>query len=205
MNKFYRGIKRVFGGIFKVLYRVKFIGREKEVFDKPYIVCANHTSLMDVVMLVLAFKSQIRFMSKKEVFHTPILGWFAKSMGAFPVDRKNGDVAAIKKTISMLEDGEKVGIFPQGTRRPYENPRDTEVKDGIGMIASRAGVGFVPVYIKTKRGKLSLFRKTRVIVGDYISLEEINAEGTGKEKYAQITNYVFDKVCDLGENTDVKW
>ena len=205
MNKFYRGIKRVFGGIFKVLYRVKFIGREKEVLDKPYIVCANHTSLMDVVMLVLAFKSQIRFMSKKEVFHTPILGWFAKSMGAFPVDRKNGDVAAIKKTISMLEDGEKVGIFPQGTRRPYENPRDTEVKDGIGMIASRAGVGFVPVYIKTKRGKLSLFRKTRVIVGDYISLEEINAEGTGKEKYAQITNYVFDKVCDLGENTEVKW
>ena len=205
MNGFYRFIKGFFGGVCKVLYRIKVVNPEKEVLDKPYIVCANHTSFMDVVAMVIAFKGQIRFMAKKEVFPVPILGWFVKSMGAFPVDRKGGDVAAIKKTLELLKNGERVGVFPQGTRRPFVDPRTTEIKDGIGMMASRAGVGFVPVFIKTKKGKLQMFRKTRVIIGDYIPPEELEFTETGKEKYRLISHYVFDKICDLGENTEIKW
>lgn len=122
-------------------------------------------------------------------------------MGAFPVDRKGGDVAAIKKTISMLKEGECVGIFPQGTRIPYVNPRETEVKDGVGMIASRAGVGIVPVFIKNKSGKLKPFCRNTVIIGDYISPEEIAFPNlSGKEKYKAISEYVFDRICSLGEN-----
>lgn len=204
MNRFYRFIRGFFGGFFKLVYRVKIVGRENEVTDKPYIVCANHTSLMDVVMLVISFKGQINFMAKKEIFKVPILRSFVKAMGGFPIDRKGSDVAAIKKTISMLNEGNNIGIFPQGTRRPFENPRDTEVKDGIGMIASRAGVGFMPVYIKTKREKLSLFRRTKIVIGEYISPEELSCDKTGREKYAYVSEYVFDKVCALGENTEVR-
>ena len=204
MNRFYRFIRGFFGGFFKLVYRVKIVGRENEVTDKPYIVCANHTSLMDVVMLVISFKGQIHFMAKKEIFKVPILRSFVKAMGGFPIDRKGSDVAAIKKTISMLNEGNNIGIFPQGTRRPFENPRDTEVKDGIGMIASRAGVGFMPVYIKTKREKLSLFRRTKIVIGEYISPEELSCDKTGREKYAYVSEYVFDKVCALGENTEVR-
>ena len=204
MNRFYRFIRGFFGGFFKLVYRVKIVGRENEVTDKPYIVCANHTSLMDVVMLVISFKGQINFMAKKEIFKVPILRSFVKAMGGFPIDRKGSDVAAIKKTISMLNEGNNIGIFPQGTRRPFENPRDTEVKDGIGMIASRAGVGFMPVYIKTKREKLSLFRRTKIVIGEYISPEELACDKTGREKYAYVSEYVFDKVCALGENTEVR-
>ena len=200
LNRFYRVVKAIFGGLFKLLLRVKPVNSEKEVFDKPFIVVANHTALMDVVAIVIAMKNQIRFMAKKEIFKIPVLNWFAKSMGAFPVDRKAGDVAAIKKTISMLKDGECIGIFPQGTRRPYENPRDTEVKDGVGMIAVRAGVGIVPVYIKNKKGKLKFFHRNTVIIGDYISPEELEFDGiSGSEKYKKISEYAFDKVCTLGE------
>ena len=204
MNRFYRFIRGFFGGFFKLVYRVKIVGRENEITDKPYIVCANHTSLMDVVMLVISFKGQINFMAKKEIFKVPILRSFVKAMGGFPIDRKGSEVAAIKKTISMLNEGNNIGIFPQGTRRPFENPRDTEVKDGIGMIASRAGVGFMPVYIKTKREKLSLFRRTKIVIGEYISPEELACDKTGREKYAYVSEYVFDKVCALGENTEVR-
>ena len=204
MNRFYRFIRGFFGGFFKLVYRVKIVGKENEITDKPYIVCANHTSLMDVVMLVISFKGQIHFMAKKEIFKVPILRSFVKAMGGFPIDRKGSDVAAIKKTISMLNEGNNIGIFPQGTRRPFENPRDTEVKDGIGMIASRAGVGFMPVYIKTKREKLSLFRRTKIVIGEYISPEELACDKTGREKYAYVSEYVFDKVCALGENTEVR-
>lgn len=205
MNRFYRITKKLFGGLFKLLYRIKVVNPENEVLDRPYIVCSNHTSLMDVVAIVIAFKGQVRFMAKKEVFKIPILSWFVKSMGAFPVDRKGGDVAAIKKTIEMLKDGERIGIFPQGTRCPYVDPRDTEIKDGVGMIASRAEVGFLPIFVKTKKGKLRMFRKTRVIIGEYISPEEYASSLTGREKYKAISHYVFDKVCELNERTEVKW
>ena len=204
MNRFYRFIRGFFGGFFKLVYRVKIVGRENEITDKPYIVCANHTSLMDVVMLVISFKGQINFMAKQEIFKVPLLRSFVKAMGGFPIDRKGSDVAAIKKTIGMLNEGNNIGIFPQGTRCPFKNPRDTEVKDGIGMIASRAGVGFMHVYIKTKREKLSIFRRTKIIIGEYISPEELTCDKTGREKYAHISNYVFDKVCTLGESSEVR-
>lgn len=201
LNRFYRAMKWIFGGIFKVLYRIKPHNRENEVFDKPFIVCANHTSMLDVGAIVMSMKNQIRFMAKKEAFKVPLLRGFIKSMGAFPVDRKGGDVGAIKKTISMLNEGECIGIFPQGTRIPYVNPRETEVKDGVGMIASRAGVGIIPVFIKNKSGKLKIFRRNNVIIGKYISPEEIAfPELSGRQKYKAISEYIFDKICTLGES-----
>ena len=204
-RRFYRVVKFLLGKIVGFFLGVRVKNKDKEVFDKPFILCANHTSLLDAIVIVIAMKNQIRYMGKKEIFKIPLLNLFIKAMGAFPVDRKKGDVAAIKKTLEILKGGECVGIFPQGTRRPYENPRDTEVKDGIGMMASRAGVGIVPVYIKNKSGKVKWFHKNTVIIGDYISPEEIAfPELSGREKYKAISNYAFDKICSIGESWEDK-
>ncbi len=205
MNKFYTKMKRFFGGLFKRLYRVRIVNSEKEPLGIPYIVCCNHTALMDVTVISLSMKSQVHYMAKKEVFKVPILKSFAKAMGAFPVDRKHGDVGAVKKTIELLKEGECVGVFPQGTRKPYVHPRDTEIKNGIGMFADRAGVGILPVCIRTKKHKLKLFRKTEFIIGDYISPEDIKFEEyTGKEKYQRIADYAFSKICELYDEGIVK-
>ena len=205
MNGFYRRIKKLFGWIFKKLYRVRIINPEKEVTDKPYIVCCNHTALMDVTVISLAMKTQVRYMAKKEVFKIPLLRGFVKAMGAFPVDRKRGDVGAVKKTIELLKNGECVGVFPQGTRMPYVHPKDTTIKNGIGMFAERAGVGIVPVCIRTKKHKLKLFRKTEFIIGDYISSSELAFdEYTGKEKYQKIADYAFSKVVELYDGAENK-
>ena len=204
-RRFYRVVKFLLGKIVGFFLGVRVKNKDKEIFDKPFILCANHTSLLDAIVIVIAMKNQIRYMGKKEIFKIPLLNLFIKAMGAFPVDRKKGDVAAIKKTLEILKGGECVGIFPQGTRHPYENPRDTEVKDGIGMMASRAGVGIVPVYIKNKSGKVKWFHKNTVIIGDYISPEEIAfPELSGREKYKAISNYAFDKICSIGESWEDK-
>lgn len=204
-RRFYRAVKFLLGKIVGFFLGVRVKNKDKEIFDKPFILCANHTSLLDAIVIVIAMKNQIRYMGKKEIFKIPLLNLFIKAMGAFPVDRKKGDVAAIKKTLEILKGGECVGIFPQGTRHPYENPRDTEVKDGIGMMASRAGVGIVPVYIKNKSGKVKWFHKNTVIIGDYISPEEIAfPELSGREKYKAISNYAFDKICSIGESWEDK-
>ncbi|MBO5286691.1 MAG: 1-acyl-sn-glycerol-3-phosphate acyltransferase [Clostridia bacterium] len=205
MNRFYRTMKRLFGKLFKFLFRVKIVNPEKEIEGVPFVVCCNHTSLFDVCVISLAMKNQIRYMAKKEIFKVPILAQFVKAMGAFPVDRKAGDVGAVKKSIEILEGGECLGVFPQGTRQPRVNPRDAKIKNGIGMFASRANVGILPVCIKTKKNKLRFFRKTEFIIGDYIPPQDIAFEGlSGKERYEKISEYAFSKVADLFEGADKK-
>ncbi|MBO5313191.1 MAG: 1-acyl-sn-glycerol-3-phosphate acyltransferase [Clostridia bacterium] len=200
MNKFYKWIKRLFGGLFKLIYRVKIVNPQNEPLDKPYILCCNHTSLMDVTVISLSMQRQIHYMAKKEVFKVPILSSFARAMGAFPVDRKNGDVGAVKKTIEMLKMGECVGVFPQGTRQPYVPLREATIKNGVGMFSDRSGVGLLPVCIKTKKNKLKLFRRTELIIGEYISCEELEfSELSGREKYSKIAEYGFSKIIELYE------
>ena len=70
--KMYSFIKYAFGWIFKILYRIKVVNPEDfPETDKPYIICANHSHLFDVVPMVIYSKRKIRFMAKKEVFHAP--------------------------------------------------------------------------------------------------------------------------------------
>jgi 1-acyl-sn-glycerol-3-phosphate acyltransferase len=72
-NKFYSKIKRFFAGLFKRLLRITIVNPENEPTDKSYIVCCNHTALLDVVVIVASLKRQVSFMAKKEVFKVPIL------------------------------------------------------------------------------------------------------------------------------------
>ncbi len=205
MNKFYRFIKKNFAWLFKFFYRFKVVNPENEPKETPYIVCANHTHLFDVVPTVVYLKPQIHFMAKKEVFKTPFLGKFAKAMGAYSVDRGAGDVGAIKKTIEILKNGECICMFPQGTRIPYLDPKETEAKDGVGMIASRAKVGILPVCIRTKKNKVKLFRKTEFVIGEYLTPEILEfPELAGKEKYRAIANLVHTKICELNDQIERK-
>ncbi len=199
---FYRFMKFTFGWIFRLLYGMRVRGKENEPVGKNFVIIANHTSLMDVVPLAIALKTQIRFMAKKEIFKVPILRGFVKGMGGFPVDRKKGDVSAIKKTIEILKDDYGcVGIFPQGTRCPYEDPRKTPIKDGCSMVALKAGVGILPVAIKTKKSKLRLFRRTEIVIGECIDTGAIELQGEAlREQYTYLTGYAFDKVCTMLES-----
>ena len=205
MNKFYKVMKAIFGGFYKCLYRVKIYNKEKEVFDRPFIVCANHTSMMDGPVVTVGLKNQIRCMAKREVFKIPFVGLFLKSMGAFPIDRKKGDIAAVRQTLDILKEGNPIAVFPQGTRMPYVHPRDAEIKSGIGMFADRAGVGILPVCIKTKKNKVRIFRRTKFIIGDYIPPEDLKFEGVvGRERFQKIAEYAFSKVTELYEAEEAK-
>ena len=81
-----------------------------------------------------------------------------------------------------------------------DDMKETEIKDGIGMVAKRANVGILPVAIKTKKGKLKFFRKTEFIVGEYISPEDFTFDGSNKEQYEKISDYAFNETCKLLES-----
>lgn len=183
----------------KLFYRLKFVGTENEPQEGALLVCSNHISAADPFLVSAATRNQISYMAKKELFGVPIVGSILRSAGSFPVDRKASDVSAIKKAIAILKAGGRVGIFPQGTRRPGESPRDTEIKSGAAMIAVRAEVDILPVFVHRKNNTPRLFRKTTVIIGKPIKFSELGYDPEKSGEYTRIAELIFDEVCKLGE------
>ncbi len=193
----YMRVHRMLSGIVRFFLRVHIKGVENIPKDGGMVVCANHISLTDPVSIAAVFPRQLTFLAKAELFRIPVLRSLIRAFGAHPLDRR-GDISAMKKAISMAEEGMPVLIFPQGTRHKGENPRDTAIKSGAGMIAMRAGVPLLPVCIKTKRMKYRFLRRIDIIIGTPVDPVALGLTNGGSAEYATATRAVFDKLCDLG-------
>ena len=202
MNKFYAFFKFLIGWVFRLSYRLRVVNKHNQPKkgDGPFIVCANHISAMDPIMIAVALKHvQTHYLAKESIFKNKIAGWFFRNLGMIPVTRSGNDVGALKTTIKNLKEGRSIGIFPQGTRHPGKDPRDTKLRGGVGMIQAYSGASILPIYIETKDNRVKFFRKITVVLGEVITPEEIGKEGKGKDEYDRISNLVFDRICTLGE------
>ena len=197
--KLYRFLKGMLLGIIKLLFRIKAVGRENEPEDGAYIICSNHISFADVILIGAVIKRPVRFLAKAELFKIPVLGAFFKAMGAVPIKRGAADVGAIKTSIKLLSENEIVAVFIQGTRCPGKELAETETKSGAAMMAYRAQVPVLPIYIDSKNNKLKLFRRNTVRIGKLISAEEMNFEAGSKSEYDRVTKMIFDRIIDMSE------
>lgn len=201
MTKTYKRYYSFFAGMFGFFYNIKVEGKENIPENDGFLVCSNHFSATDPIKIGYAFKGhQLFFMAKKELFKVPVLSYLIKVLGAFPVDRAKADVGAIRHMLSLLESGESAAMFPQGTRHPEEDPRNTAIKTGAGMIAAKTGASVVPVFIDQKNFKHRVFRKTRIIIGKPISPEELAYANGVPGEYARISKQIFDAICKTGED-----
>lgn len=199
--RFYAVAKAVLGPVIKLFMRIRVTNKEKEFSGEGgLVVCANHLNMLDCITLAIAFKRQIRFLAKKELFSVPLLKGLISSLGAFGVDRSGGNVGAIKKTISLLSNGATVGIFPQGTRCPGIDVKETKFKSGAAMAAFHANVPIQPVFIKVKDGRYRFLRKKEVIIGDVIGWDELGFEDGEHADYTEATKIIKARIAELEES-----
>lgn len=197
---FYTGAIKVLGPVVKFLFSVKKIEGLENLPDDGGLVCANHTSFADPIVLSVALRKPIKYMGKAELFKIPILNLIIKGFGAFPVKRGGADPASLRTAEKLLNDGEFVGVFPQGTRCPKVPFEQTEVKVGAGLISYRSGCRVIPVFMKTPKHKLSLFRKTYIVIGKPIENSEFDfIDGTVKE-YEAASKRIFEDICALSDS-----
>jgi 1-acyl-sn-glycerol-3-phosphate acyltransferase len=200
-ERFYQNVHRLLAKAVLKLFRVRIVHAEREPAEGNYLLCANHTSAMDVVVIGAALqKQQPHFMAKKELFRIPLLRGLIRLLGAFPVDR-SGDVGAIRTTMSLLQEGKCVGMFPQGTRCPGRPPMQTRdrLKNGAGMLCLRAGVQVLPVCLRSRGDKTRLFRRTEILIGEPITIAQLNAAEPSHAEYVRVTELIFDRICALYE------
>ena len=132
--------------IFKLIFRLKIIGRENIPKTGPFVIVANHSSLLDGFVLVSSVKPKITFMSAAYLFKMPFVGNILRGVGAIPVQGKGNDIKLIKNAMKVLQAGGVLGIFPEG--RITNEKDDFSAKAGAAYLAVKADVPIIPMAIK---------------------------------------------------------
>ena len=132
--------------VFPVVFRIRAYGRENVPSGGPVILAANHQSFLDPPLVGVGLTRQVHYMARKGLFRrwSPFT-WLIESLNAFPVDRRRGDISAVRETLRRLKAGAAVLAFPEGTRS--RGGRVGAFKAGIFMIAARSGAPVVPTAI----------------------------------------------------------
>jgi 1-acyl-sn-glycerol-3-phosphate acyltransferase len=152
---------------FLVYFRLQRVGREHLPRTGPLLLAANHRSFLDPFVIGALVRRPVYYMAKRELFEKRWQAWVLNALGAFPVDRGTGDGEAMATARAILERGDCVVVFPEGTRVREGALRDP--RRGIGRLALETGTPVAPVAVigteHVRRGWRIRPRKVRLRVG----------------------------------------
>lgn len=187
-------VRSVLWILYKIIYRVKVIGKENVPKDEPFILCGNHVDFIKVPVIELftTGRRRVYFMAKIELLKNPILRWFAYLFNVIPVKRGKKDLNAMKQSLQALNQGDVLGIFPEGTTNGLA--KKVKVKTGTAYMALRTGSKVLPVGIKTTK-----FKRIIVNIGKPIDYSKKQIKNPEKELLEETTKEIMDKIIMLTE------
>ena len=152
--------------------RARVVGKHNIPKSGPFLLAPIHRSNIDTPLAAAVTSRRMRFMGKDTIWKVKPVGWIISSLGAFPVTRGSADREALKRCIAVLESGEPLVLFPEGTRQ--SGPLVQPLFDGAAYVAVKAGVPIIPVGIGGSEGvmpkgsKMIYPRKCVLVVGEPI-------------------------------------
>ena len=187
--RFYRGAYRITRAALGIVFWIDVRGKEN-IPEGAAMVCSNHSSVIDPLLIAFAFgiDSFLHFIAKAELFKAPILSTIVAKLGAIKVDRRMMDVSTIKNTFEYFKNGEKVAIFPEGTRASQADY--IAAKSGAVKLADRGNVPIVPVFVPRKK---KVFRALPLVIG----VPYYVAKQAGKrsaEDYSRLADDLMGKI-----------
>ena len=181
---------------FNLVHPNRAIGREN-IPQGPVLLCPNHTRMSDPLFAVFALgiKNRPQVLAKKELLDIPVLGWLLGKAGVMGVARGKSDVGAVKQVLKCLKSGEKLLVFPEGTRH-RDGSLDEEGKTGVAMFSLRTGTPILPMYIPAEK---KWFRRTPVVFGEpYLPTVAGGGKGTAEE-YKAVAKELMRRIAQLEE------
>lgn len=139
----YRAVRRGVRMALLPYLRTASTGVESLSLDGPLILAPAHRSHLDSVVVAALGQRRVRALAKESLFTTPGLGRACAVMGAIPVRRGEADLAAMKSAKGLLDQGEAMIVFPEGSRR--SGREIGELFDGVAWLAARTGARVVPI------------------------------------------------------------
>lgn len=185
----------------RIYWRGTIKGLENVPKTGPFVVAPVHRSNADGPLVVILTRRRMRYMSKDGMFKIHWLGQVFRAMGAFPVNREVVDRAALKTAADVLERGEPLVLFPEGSRKSGDKIED--LHEGAVYLAMKAGAPIVPVGIGNSdkanpKGKLLLRPvKIRMIVGEPIRYQAPESGRISRSEITAHTQLLQTRLQDL--------
>lgn len=167
-NRFYSFVRALAWFACKLVFPTRVIGAENVPEDGATLLCSNHISLIDPVLLAVSLRRRVSFMAKKELFDTRFGNWFFRALGMIPVDRGASDIQAMRVCIEALNGGGLLGIFPQGHR--YRQDEKREIQNGAALMALRSRSKVVAAHLSAP---LRPFRVTTIRFSEPVDFSDL--------------------------------
>ena len=179
-------------------YRV--IHEERLIHTGGVLICSNHVSYLDPPLAGVIYKGSVCYLARKSLLSNPVSRWLFPRLNVIPIDQDRAGFAGLKTIIKLLQDGNKVLIFPEGSRSPDGNLQPAE--PGTGLVVAKARVPVVPVRIFGAHEALPYgtgrFRPSTVtvVVGEPLRFDH-EALPQGKDAYQQISDRIMASIAAL--------
>ena len=173
----YDGTRFVFRIMIMILYRAHAIGAHNYPKTGGMIICSNHQSNLDPVVIGSTCPRRLNYLGKKSLFRLKPMGWYLSKLDCVPIDREGVGVAGMKETLRRLKRGESVLLFPEGERSPTGDL--LPLMTGFISLCRRAKLPLVPVALDgayqawPRHRKFPRLGRVVVVVGEPISAEDI--------------------------------
>ena len=159
-----------------VLYRIRVHGLENYPSSDGALICANHQSNLDPIVVGASCLRPVNYLAKETLFRWGPMGWFLRWNGAIPIDRSRAGIGGMKETLRRLKRGESVVIFPEGARSLDGELQS--LRQGFCSLARRTSASLVPVGIEgtydamPHKSKTIRLGRIQVVFGPEIKAEE---------------------------------
>lgn len=156
-------------------FQTRCWGRENFPQDGGALICANHQSFLDPVVIGNSSSRPMNYLARKTLFEFGPLGWFLDFVNTIPVEQDGFGVGGIRETLRRLKRGEMVLLFPEGSRS--DDGQLQAFKAGFSAIARRSRVALVPVGVDgafdawPRSARFPRRHQVRVVVGEPLSAE----------------------------------
>jgi 1-acyl-sn-glycerol-3-phosphate acyltransferase len=200
MDLTYRIAHSITRALVSSFYHFRIIGSEHMDFTGGAILASNHISFLDPLIVGQAVDQSIHYFARKTLFSHPLAGKILRAWGTIPIDRERPDAASLKTTIRLLRRGERVLMFPEGTRSTEGQLLNAEA--GIGLFIAKTGAPVLPIrlygtYQALPRGAHFLRPAQITMVVGQLYQPEISKEANNREVYQQLADEVMLRIQSL--------
>lgn len=178
-KRFFYGMVRTAARIAGVCtFSLRCLDRHRMDVEGGALVLCTHQSTLDPVLVGLSYNGRLNYLARRTLFKNRLFSWLITTLDAIEVDRDRSGLSGLKETLKRLKRGEKVLIFPEGTRS--SDGKLQPLKRGFISVARRSSVPLIPIAVdgafqSLQRGaKLPRQYPLHLAVGQVMSAQEVS-------------------------------
>lgn len=200
MNPVYRFCHTLTRGVARSLLNFRVIDPENLIEDGPALICANHVSFFDPPLVSICFEKEIHFLARHTLYSNPVARWLFPRLNVTPIDQDRAGMSGLKTMVRLLGAGNRVLIFPEGSRS--SDGKLQPAAGGAGLVTAKSRAPVIPIRLFGAYEALPMgaarprFVTTTAVIGKPLRFSETEYPSS-REGYQQISDAIMAAIASL--------